>query len=157
MQEYNELRIGKHVVFDLYVHLVFTTKYRKKIFTSSMLKRLEEILKEKCLEANSNLIEFNGEYDHVHLLVNFPSKLSIAELARLLKGISSRIIRKEFKQQVEDKLWGNHFWSPSYCAVTAGVAPLEVIKKYIEAQNRPLTENQKKMSGVARARWKKKC
>jgi putative transposase len=53
-------------------------------------------------------------------------------------------------------LWGNHFWSPSYCAVSAGGAPLEIIKKYIEEQNRPSTENQKKMSKVAIKRWEKK-
>lgn len=156
MQETFEFRTGKHVVFELYVHLVFTTKYRKKVFTDIILKRLEEIMKEKCIEAESTLIEFNGESDHVHLLVSFPTKISISELARLLKGVSSRIIRKEFWSQIKDKLWGDHFWSPSYCAVTAGGAPLEIIKKYIEDQNRPPTENQKKMSGVANKRWEKK-
>jgi putative transposase len=87
--------------------------------------------------------------------VNFPSKIPISELARLLKGVSSRIIRKEFWPEIKNKLWGDHFWSSSYCAVTAGGAPLEVIKKYIENQNRPTSENQSKMSNVASSRWKK--
>ena len=121
-----------------------------------MLKRLEIIMREKCTEMEAELIEFNGETEHVHLLVNFPAKISISELVRLLKGVSSRLIRQEFWDQVKEKLWGDHFWSPSYCAVTAGGAPLEIIKKYIEDQNRPSSENQKKMSAVANKRWEKK-
>jgi putative transposase len=155
MQDLHEWRTGKHAVYELYIHLVFTPKYRKKVFTNLILKRLEEIMREKCEEVDCILIEFNGESDHVHLLVNFPSKLPISELARLLKGVSSRIIRKEFWPEIKNKLWGDHFWSPSYCAVTAGGAPLEVIKKYIENQNRPTSENQRKMSNVASSRWKK--
>lgn len=110
MQESHEWRTGKHAIYELYVHLVFTPKYRKKIFSNVMLNRLEEIMREKCLEMGAKLIEFNGESDHIHLLVNFPSKLSIAEIARLLKGVSSRLIRKEFWAQIKDKLWGDHFW-----------------------------------------------
>jgi putative transposase len=156
MQDYHEWRTGRHAVFELYIHLVFTTKYRRKVFTDPMLKRLEIIMREKCTEMEAELIEFNGETEHVHLLVNFPAKISISELVRLLKGVSSRLIRQEFWDQVKDKLWGDHFWSPSYCAVTAGGAPLEIIKKYIEDQNRPSSENQKKMSAVANKRWEKK-
>ncbi len=153
MQESYDWRTGKHAIYELYVHLVFTPKYRKKIFSNIMLNRLEEIMRDKCLEMGAKLIEFNGELDHIHLLVNFPSKLSIAEIVRLLKGVSSRLIRKEFWPQIKDKLWGDHFWSPSYCAVTAGGAPIEIIKKYIENQNRPTTENQRRMSKVAQKRW----
>lgn len=155
MQYSHDWRTGRNAVFELYVHLVFTTKYRKKVFTTPMLKRLEEILRDKCSEVDANLIEFNGETEHVHLLVNFPARISISELVRLLKGVSSRLIRQEFWDEVKNKLWGEHFWSPSYCAVSAGGAPLEIIKKYIEEQNRPPTENQKKMSAVASKRWEK--
>jgi putative transposase len=121
-----------------------------------MLKRLEDIMRDKCSEVDAQLMEFNGETEHVHLLVSFPAKVSISELVRLLKGVSSRLIRQEFWDQIKNKLWGNHFWSPSYCAVSADGAPLEIIKKYIEDQNRPSSENQKKMSADANKRWEKK-
>lgn len=156
MQENENFRTGRHAVFKLYTHLVFTPKYRKKVFTDAMLRRLEEIMHEQCAEIDAELIQFNGETDHVHLLVNFPAKISISQLVRLLKGVSSRLLRKEFALQIKDKLWKDHFWSPSYCAVTAGGAPLEVIKKYIENQKRPATENQQKMCVIANERWKKK-
>ena len=144
MQESHEWRTRRHAVFELYVHLVFTIKYRRKVFTESMLNRLEEIMRDKCSQVDAQLIEFNGETEHVHLQVSFSAKVSISELVRLLKGVSSRLIRQEFWDEIKNKLWGNHFWSPSYCAVSAGGAPLEIIKKYIEEQHRPSTENQKK-------------
>ena len=156
MKEKNEYRTGRHSLFKLYTHLVFTPKYQRKIFTHDMLVRLETIMREKCVDMEAELITFNGEADHVHLLVSFPAKVSISELVRLLKGVSSRLIRKEFWPEIKNHLWGNHFWSPSYCAITSGGAPLEIIKKYIEHQNRPSTDNQKKMSAVAKKRWEKK-
>lgn len=118
-----------------------------------MLSRLEEIFRDQCNTLECRLVEFNGESDHVHLLVNFPTKVSIANLSRVLKGVSARLLRKEFWPQIKPMLWGDHFWSPSYCAVSAGGAPLEIIKKYIEDQNRPTSELQLKTSKAAQVRW----
>jgi putative transposase len=100
------------------------------------------------------VVEFNGEGDHVHLLVSHPTKISVAELSRLLKGVSARLLRKEFWSHIKTMLWGDHFWSPSYCAVSAGGAPLAIIQRYIEDQNRPTTAAQLKTSKAAQARWK---
>ena len=83
------------------------------------------------------LLEFNGEDDHVHILITVPPKLSIAFLVGKLKDRSSYFIRQEFWNQLKHKLWGDHLWSPSYCCVTCGGAPLNVIKSYIEQQRRP--------------------
>ncbi len=155
MQDVHEWRTGKHVVFELYVHLVFTPKYRRKVFDEKiLLRRLESIFQEQCSLQDCRLAEFNGESDHVHLLVNFPTKTSIAKLCRALKGVSARVLRKEFPDHIKRMLWGDHFWSPSYCAVTAGGAPLETIKKYIENQNRPTSSIQLKTSKAAQTRWK---
>ena len=153
MQENHNWRTGKHVVFELYVHLVFTPKYRRKVFDEKMLQRLEVIFREQCHILDCQLIEFNGEADHVHLLVNFPTKVSIANLSRVLKGVSARLLRKEFWPQIKRMLWGDHFWSPSYCAISAGGAPLKIIKKYIEDQNRPTSAIQLKTSKAALTRW----
>lgn len=79
------------------------------------------------------IIEFNGESDHVHLLVEYPPKYSISKLVNHLKGVSSRMIRKQFDISPHKE----HLWSPSYFASSSGGAPLDVLKKYIENQEKP--------------------
>jgi putative transposase len=93
------------------------------------------------------LLEFNGEDDHGQKLISVPPKLSIAVLVGKLKGKSSYYIRQEFGSHLKYKLWGNHLWSPSYCCVTCGGAPLDIIKSYIEHQRRSSPEK-----GIAQAR-----
>jgi putative transposase len=105
-----------------------------------MLSRIHVIFHETCEQMNATLLEFNGEDDHVHVLISIPPKLSVAVLVGKLKGKSSYFIRQEFWSQLKHKLWGNHLWSPSYCCVTCGGAPLEIIKSYIEHQRRPSSE-----------------
>jgi putative transposase len=85
----------------------------------------------------SELLEFNGELDHVHLLVAFHPHVALSNLVGKLKGKSAYVLRRDYFPQIKDKLWGNHFWSPSYCAVTCGGAPLEIVKKYIQQQISP--------------------
>ena len=130
-------RTGRSCIFKNIVHLVFVTKYRRKALTNKMLNRLEEILYETCSQMDGELIEFNGEDDHIHLLVSCPPKLAVSNLVQKLKGNSSYFLRREFWSEIKDKLWGNHFWSPSYCVVSCGGASLEVVKDYIEQQRRP--------------------
>lgn len=91
---------------------------------------------------DAELLEFNGEDNHVHLLVTCPPKLAVSNLVQKLKGKSAYFLRKEYWEQIKDKLWGSHFWSPSYCVVSCGGAPLETVKKYIEEQRRPPKKNQ---------------
>jgi putative transposase len=122
----------------MHTHLVFVTKYRKVVFTERVLKRLEEVFKEVCEKMNCELAEFNGEGDHVHLLINYPPTLSVSKLVNSLKGVSSRVIREENYPEIKSKLWKNMLWSPSYFAGSCGGAKLEVIKKYIENQERPV-------------------
>ena len=90
-----ELRRGRHVVFNLHVHLVFVTKYRREVFTKEILDELRGIFEQVCIEFESELVEFDKEDDHVHLLVHYPPKVSISRLVNSLKGVSSRKIRKK--------------------------------------------------------------
>ena len=83
------------------------------------------------------VVVFNGEGDHVHLLVSYPPKISISNFAGKLKGKSSYFLRREFKRELRTKLWGVHLWSPSYCAVACGGATLEILKEYIQNQQQP--------------------
>ncbi len=107
------------------------------------------------------LVECNSEDDHVHLMVNCPPKLAIANLVGKLKGKASYILRKEFSKELKDKLWGRHFWSPSYCVVSCGGAPLEIVRQYIEDQRVQTSEKSasrsQKLSGDNHPARRKKC
>ena len=102
-----------------------------------MLERLEEIFSETMQQMDGELLEFGGEDDHVHLMVSFPPRYAVANLVGKLKGMSSYFLRQEFWDEIKPKLWGNHFWSPSYCVVSCGGAPLDIVKAYVENQRTP--------------------
>jgi putative transposase len=137
MKTSNNFRTGRHCVFNLHVHLVFVTKYRRKIFTKRVLKEISQIFSNVCLDFDASLIECSGEKDHVHLLVNYPPTTSISKLINSLKGVSSRLIRKKKYPEVENSLWKNSLWSPSYFAGSCGGAPISIIREYIEKQDSP--------------------
>lgn len=133
----NDLRRGRHVVYNLHVHLVFVAKYRRKVFTKEILDDMRGILESVCTDFEAQLVEFEGEDDHVHLLVNYPPKVSISKLVNSLKGVSSRMIRQKNYPSMKQKLWGGALWSPSYFAGSCGGAPIEIIRQYIEQQKTP--------------------
>ncbi|MGW8879976.1 IS200/IS605 family transposase [Streptomyces mirabilis] len=117
--------------------MVFTPKYRRGPFTDEILTRCEDTMRAVCADFETELVEFNGEADHVHLLVHYPPKVAISRLVGSLKGVSARRLRQEFPGHIRKYLWGDHFWSPSYFAASCGGAPLAIIKEYIENQKRP--------------------
>lgn len=131
------LRRGRTCVFLLHAHLVFVTKYRRRVFTKKVLRDLRKIFESICEDFQVKLVEFDGEYDHVYLLINYPPTLPLSKLVNSLKGVSSRLIRKKDYPSIEKALWGKHFWSPSYFAGSCGGAPISVIKHYIESQQSP--------------------
>ena len=102
-----------------------------------MLDRLEELFTETCKQMDVDLIEFGGEDDHVHLMLCCPPKLAISNLVGKLKGKSAYFLRQEYWDEIKKKLWGEHLWSPSYCLVSCGGVPLDIVKKYVEDQRRP--------------------
>lgn len=101
-----------------------------------MLDTMHEIFKRVCLDFEAELVKFEGEHDHIHLLVNYPPKVAISSLVNSLKGASSRILRTKHPE-IKNKLWGNSLWSPSYFAASCGGAPIEIIKQYIQQQQTP--------------------
>ncbi|MCX4537860.1 IS200/IS605 family transposase [Streptomyces sp. NBC_00841] len=133
-----DIRTGRHVTYTLHAHLVFVTKYRRDIFDDAMLKRCEEIMREVCASFETELREFNGEADHVHLLVHYPPKVALSKLINSLKGVSSRYLRAEYTGRINRIGMGAVFWSRSYFAGSCGGAPLTVIRQYIEGQKRPI-------------------
>ena len=130
-------RKSSHAVFCIHLHIVFVTKYRRKVITSEILNRLQQIFTDLCEQQKSILIEFNGESDHVHLLVNLSPDNHISEFVKVLKASSSRLIRKEFKPHVDKFYWKPVFWSSSYFVNSSGGVSLDVLKKYIKQQDSP--------------------
>ncbi|AFI05236.1 IS200/IS605 family transposase [Helicobacter cetorum] len=137
MKQIDNIRHGRHCVFLMHVHLVFVTKYRRKAFNKEVIDFLGSVFAKVCKDFESELVEFDGESDHVHLLINYPPKVSVSRLVNSLKGVSSRLVRQQNFKNVKATLWGNHLWSPSYFAGSCGGAPLEIIKQYIQEQETP--------------------
>jgi len=133
-----DVRTGRHCVFVLHAHLVFYTKYRHDVFTAAHLRRLEEIMRAVSADFECELVEFNGETNHVHLLVNFPPKIALSRLVNSLKGVSSRRMRQEFPDLTRHYWRAQRLWSGSYFAGSVGGAPISVLRQYIEQQNRPI-------------------
>jgi putative transposase len=138
MGDSDDICAGRHCAFLLHAHLVFVTKYRHHVFGDRHLKRMEEIMRAVCDDFEVQLVEFNGEPDHVHLLVDFPPKVAVSRLVNSLKGVSSRRLRQEFPDLVRHYWRAQRLWSGSYFAGSVGGASLSIVRQYIEQQNRPV-------------------
>ncbi|MCG5215933.1 IS200/IS605 family transposase [Streptosporangium sp. KLBMP 9127] len=132
-----DVRRGRSVVCALHAHLVFMPKYRRGVFTDEILRRCEDIMIEVCDSFGAELVEFTGEDGHVQLLVHYPPKVALSTLVNSLKGVSARLLRKEYPAHIGKYSGGGHFWSPSYFAASCGGAPLSIIEEYIENQKHP--------------------
>jgi putative transposase len=129
-----QLRKERHSVSDLKIHLVCVTKYRRSIFTSESLAVIEKSFSEVSRKMDFQVLEFNGEADHIHALIEFPPKLSVSQMVNALKGVSSR----RYGQAGYKKPYGKDaLWSPSYFVSSIGGAPLEILKRYIQSQEKP--------------------
>lgn len=137
MSEKDNWNTGRSVVFKNTVHLVFITKYRRKVFSDFLLKVVEEVVRETCKQMDSELIEFNGENNHVHMIISAHPKYALSNIIGKLKGKSAYVLRRDHNEKIKKFLWGSHFWSPSYCVVSTGGASLETVKKYVQGQSRP--------------------
>ena len=134
----SDLRTGKHVVFNLHCHLVFVPRYRRKVFDADALERLHRMFRIVCADFETDLTEFNGERDHVHLLISYPPKHSVSAIVNSLKGVSSRRLRKE-RPDIASRYWKGGLWSRSYFAGSCGGAPISILRKYIENQRAPVS------------------
>ncbi|HYZ98707.1 MAG TPA: IS200/IS605 family transposase [Acidimicrobiales bacterium] len=133
MRQDEDYRRGRHVVSALNVHLVFVTKYRRGVLNGEHLDALREVFARVCADFGAELVEMDGEDDHVHLLVAYPPQVAIARLVNSLKGVSARWLRQHYRVRTHRK----HLWSPSYFAASAGGAPLKTLKRYIRQQRTP--------------------
>ena len=130
-----ELDTNNHSVFLLYYHLILVVKYRRKVFSDQMSQYVKNIFIRISSSYNITLEEWNHDNDHVHVMVRAHPNTEISKFINAYKSASSRLIKKDFPE-VRRKLWKEMFWSRSYCLLTTGGAPIEIIRKYIESQSR---------------------
>jgi putative transposase len=128
------LRRERHSLSDLKIHLVCVTKYRRPVLTSKSLALIEKSFVEVAKKMDFKVLEFNGEADHIHALIEFPPKLSVSQMVNALKGVSSRRYGQAGYPKPYEK---DALWSPSYFTSSVGGAPLEVLKYYIQEQEKP--------------------
>jgi putative transposase len=129
-----QFRKERHSVTDLQIHLVCVTKYRRPVFTDASLDLIEKSFREVAKKMDFQIQEFNGEADHIHVLIEYPPKISISSIVNALKGVSSR----RYGQAGHPKPYGKDaLWSPSYFASSVGGAPIEILKEYIKEQLKP--------------------
>jgi len=132
----------RRAVFNLTVHIVLVTKYRKKVIVGRMLHRLREVFQSVCKSWESELIEFNGEVDHVHLMVTFPPHKRLSDLISNLKATSSKTMWREFEEELQSTYRKKVFWTGSYFVASCGGVTIEDLKRYVENQNCPDSSHQ---------------
>lgn len=128
------VKSSSHAVYALKLHLVFVTKYRRKTLTPDLLAYLRESFGEILADWRCTLVEFGGEADHVHLLVDIHPALNIATLINNLKTASARRARNRFAEHLKSFYWKPYFWHRAYYVGSVGGANLETVRRYVEAQ-----------------------
>ncbi|MGV0951793.1 MAG: IS200/IS605 family transposase [Azonexus sp.] len=144
MTQDNEIRHGRHCVFQMHVHLVFVAKCRRRVFDPAAIATLRGIFAKVCTDFEAVLVEIDGESDYVHLLVEYPPKVAVSALVNSLKGVSSRLLRQA-RPDLQRRYWKGVLWSPSYFAASCGGAPISIVRQYIEQQQTP-TYNESEIS-----------
>ena len=128
-----ELDRNMHSVFLLNYHLVLVTKYRRQVFDDEISVRAKEIFEYIGANYHITLVEWNHDKDHVHILFRAHPNTQLSRFLNAYKSASSRLLKKEFPR-IREKLWKEAFWSQSFCLLTTGGAPVEVLRQYIESQ-----------------------
>ena len=128
-----ELDNNNHSVFSMYYHLILVVKYRRKVFDDSISDYAKSVFEKIAPSYNISLLEWNHDVDHVHIMFKAQPNSELSKFINAYKSASSRLIKKDYPE-IREKLWEEYFWSQSFCLLTTGGAPIEVIIKYIETQ-----------------------
>ena len=134
-QPMTTLRSAAHSVFSIHLHVIFVTKYRRKVLTQAMIDESALVFEKILISNKSRLLEYHGEPDHLHLLIDIHPNNNISSLLGSLKSSSSRVLRQKYPQEIKQFYWGKaKLWHDSKCIVSCGGAPLDTIKQYIQEQ-----------------------
>lgn len=125
---------GRGYVYSIQYHLVWCVKYRRKILTIEIEKDLIEILNKIARDNNFEILECNGDLDHIHLLINCSPQHYIPDMIKALKGVSARLLMKKYREYINEMLWGGHLWNPSYFIATVSENTEKQIREYIQNQ-----------------------
>jgi putative transposase len=125
---------GAHTVLDIQYHFVWKTKYGYKILEKDIAQRLKVIVYEICSRYGMEIKKGNIRADHIHILIGAPAYMSVSKIAQVIKGKSSYVLQREFKE-LRNRYWGQHLWARGYFCATVGAVTEEAIKAYIEEQN----------------------
>ncbi|UKO98128.1 IS200/IS605 family transposase [Nostoc sp. UHCC 0870] len=134
------LKTRSNSAFRLIYHLVLVTKFRRKSLTGEILARMKSIINELLFKWECELIEFGGESDHVHLLIETHPSIDLSKLVNNIKTVTSRKLRSEFSQHLKKFYWAEkpQFWSGSYALISVGAqAPLDKLIEYVQKQEKP--------------------
>ncbi|HHB1887401.1 IS200/IS605 family transposase [Bacillus cereus] len=129
-----KLDSNNHSVFLLYYHLVLVVKYRRNVFDDDMSDYAKDMFVRLSENYNITLVEWNHDVDHVHILFKAHPNTEMTKFINAYKSASFRLIKRDFPQ-VKKKLWKEMFWSRSFCLLTTGGSPIDVVKTYIENQS----------------------
>lgn len=131
----NQYRHASHTVYDNKYHIVWITKYRKKVLIDDIGLRLREILRQICNQEKIEIIKGSISPDHVHILLEIPPYIAVSRIVQHLKGESSRKLQMEFPK-LGRQFWGQHLWQIGYFCTTTGVVTEQTVKKYIQEQGK---------------------
>ena len=134
-----ELKRNSNAVYLLNYHLILITKYRKKVFINdTIVERTKDIMRKIANDFDVDIINQECGTDHIHLMISTKPTTDLTKLVNLLKGTSSRYLRKEFESQLSEVLYGDSFWSDSYYIATAGNVSVDTIYNYIDNQRKKI-------------------
>jgi putative transposase len=137
VKKYDDLISSARSVSSLKAHLVLVPKYRRPLFNNEMLTRLEMLTKNLLAKWNCPCLEVNGEEDHLHVIFQYTPQIQLSKLVNNLKTVTSRQLKKEFPDRFEQFYWQDALWSGSYFVSSCGGVTVEVLKKYVQEQDRP--------------------
>ena len=126
-----ELTYGRGYVYSIQYHIVWCVKYRRKVLSESIVKSLQNNLNKIAEDNHFQITQFASNLDHVHLLIDCSPQHYIPDMLKALKGVSARLLMKEYGDELRKKLWGGHLWNPSYFVATVSENTTEQIKNYI--------------------------
>lgn len=129
-----EVKTGRGYVYSIQYHIVWCVKYRHKILDDKIEKSLIKILHKIAKDNEFSILEINGDKDHIHLLIDCSPQHFIPNVIKALKGVSARLLMKEFGDELKKKLWGGHLWNSSYFVATVSEQTEDQIKEYIRNQ-----------------------
>ena len=129
-----EIKSGRGYVYSIQYHIVWCVKYRHKILNTKVETKLIKLLKQIASDNNFSILEVNTDLDHVHLLIDCSPQHYIPNMIKALKGVSARLLMKEYGNELRKKLWNGHLWNPSYFVATVSENTEEQIRNYIKSQ-----------------------